>query len=383
MHCKNVKLIFGVSILWILLGLYRTTLAENELSQKEFPALGPLPSVPIPADNPMSSAKVELGKLLYFDKRLSGDGTTSCNTCHTPSFGWGDGNALSRGYPGTQHWRNSQTVLNAAYYNKLFWAGESTSLEAQADAAITGNLAGNGDPMMIEERLRQVPEYTKRFRDVFGRDPLYSDALKAIAAFERDVPISRNVSFDNYTKGNLQALSAKQVKGLELFKDKAGCIQCHNGPLFSDQDYHNIAVPPNPEFQDDPQRQIALRFQHLARGVDEKIYRSAHRDLGLYYTTKREGDKGRFRTPSLRELERTAPYMHNGVFGTLKEVVDFYNKGGGEESRKSLLVKPLNLTEEEKEALISFLESLSGDEIKVDPPLLPNYAPILLEEEDT
>jgi cytochrome c peroxidase len=127
--------------LLILLEVGLTGLSDAT-PKKKFPAIGPLPSVPIPPDNPITPAKVKLGKLLYFDPRLSGDGSTSCNTCHTPAFGWGDGNALSRGYPGTQHWRNSQTVLNAAYYTKLFWAGESTSLESQAGAAITGNLAG-------------------------------------------------------------------------------------------------------------------------------------------------------------------------------------------------------------------------------------------------
>lgn len=355
------------------------TLQAFEQEKKVFPEIGPLGPVPVPPDNPITPAKVELGKILFFDTRLSGDGTTSCNTCHTPSLGWGDGNALSRGYPGTQHWRNSQTVLNSAYYAKLFWAGESTSLESQGNAAVTGNLAGNGDPMMIEERLRQVPEYVRRFQEVFGRDPLYSDALKAIAAFERVVPISKNVPFDNYAKGNRAALSQKALLGMKLFQGNAGCIQCHNGPLFSDQDFHNLGVPQNPEFQTDPQRQIALRFQHFIRGADEKLYRQADRDLGLYYTTKREADKGRFRTPSLRELKYTAPYMHNGVFASLKEVVNFYDRGGGEDPHKSPLIKPLGLTAEEKEALVSFLESLSGDEIKVNPPQLPEYAPTKFE----
>lgn len=364
-----------VIVVLTLLGV-ALTLPAFEQEKKNFPEIGPLGPVPVPPDNPVTQAKVELGKILFFDTRLSGDGTTSCNTCHTPSLGWGDGNPLSRGYPGTQHWRNSQTVLNSAYYAKLFWAGEATSLETQGNSAVVGNLAGNGDPMMIEERLRQVPDYVRRFREIFGQDPLYSDALKAISTFERVVPISQNVPFDNYMKGKRQALTPQAVKGMELFQGKANCIQCHNGPLFSDQDFHNLGVSQNPEFQTDPQRQIALRFQHFIRGVDEKLYRQADRDLGLYYTTKREEDKGRFRTPSLRELKYTGPYMHNGVFANLKEVVDFYDRGGGEDSHKSPRIKPLNLTEEEKEALISFLESLSGDEVKVEPPPMPEYAPI-------
>ena len=146
----------------------------------------------------MSDAKVALGKLLFFDARLSGDASTSCASCHSPESGWGDGGDLSRGYPGTQHWRNSQTILNSAYYAKLFWAGESTSLEAQARSAATGNVAGNGDTMMMEERLRQVPEYVKRFREVFGTPwPTIDDAWRAISAFERTVVSkAKDVPFD-------------------------------------------------------------------------------------------------------------------------------------------------------------------------------------------
>lgn len=346
---------------------------------KKFPVIGPLPPVPVPEDNPQTPDKVELGKLLYFDPRLSGDGSTSCASCHEPSLGWGDAGEISRGYPGTKHWRNSQSVLNAAYYNKLFWAGEVTSLESQANSAITGNLAGNGDPMMIEERLRQIPEYVRRFKKVFGQNPLYSDALKAISAFEREVPVSRNVPFDAYIKGDKTALSEKTVKGMELYEGKAGCIQCHNSALFSDQDYHALGVPKNPAFEEDPLRQIALRYQHFARGVDEELYRKADSDLGLYYTTKNENDKGRFRTPSLRELKYTAPYMHNGVFLTLEEVVDFYDKGGGESKNKSALLKPLNLSQDEKDKLLSFLEALSGDEILIEPPSLPEYEKMVFE----
>ena len=139
-----------------------TTLVGN------FPPLAPLPSMPVPADNPISDAKVALGKLLFFDDRLSGDVGTSCASCHDPRLGWGDGNALSRGYAGTQHWRNSQTTINTAYLSKLFWAGEAPSLEAQAHSAISGNLAGNGDPVMIEERLAQVPQYVEMFEEALS-----------------------------------------------------------------------------------------------------------------------------------------------------------------------------------------------------------------------
>ncbi|MBI3781115.1 MAG: cytochrome-c peroxidase [candidate division NC10 bacterium] len=352
-------------------------LASRALGQAQrFPPLGPLSPVPVPPDNPMSAAKVELGTLLFFDTRLSGDASTSCASCHDPKQGWGDGGKLSRGYPGTEHWRNSQTVLNAAYYSKLFWAGEVTSLESQADAAATGNVAGNGDPMMMEERLRQIPEYVRRFKEVFGVDrPTISMAWMAIAAFERTlVSKPENVPFDRYIMGNQSALSPQAKRGLALFEGKALCIQCHSGPLLSDESYHNLAVPRNPEFEDNPLRQITLRFQHVTRGVPETLYRNADQDLGLYYTTKQEIDKGKFRTPSLRELKYTAPYMHNGVFGTLEEVIDFYNRGGGDDPNKSPLMRPLGLSDQEKKDLLAFLVSLSSDQpLIVEPPDLPDY----------
>lgn len=351
----------------------------------ELPALAALPTVPVPADNPLSDAKVELGKLLFFDDRLSGDVGTSCASCHDPRIGWGDGNALSRGYAGTQHWRNSQTIVNSAYLAKLFWAGEAPSLEAQAASAIGGNLAGNGDSAMIEERLAQIPVYVKLFKDAFGvREPSYELALKAIASFERAETISNDSPFDDYMRGDKAAMSEGALRGMELFVGKANCNRCHNGALLSDQRYHNLDVPKNPLYEQDPLRQIALRYQHYIRGVPEHVYRTADRDLGLYYTTKRDEDKGKFRTPPLRYLVYTAPYMHNGVFETLEEVIDFYDEGGGDDANKSPLLEPLQLTDDEKFDLLEFLEALSGDEIRVALPALPPYEviPEVLETTD-
>ncbi len=333
-----------------------------------------LPQVPVPADNPLTEAKVALGKLLFFDPRLSGDVGTSCASCHDPRLGWGDGNALSRGYAGTQHWRNSQTTINSAFLSKLFWAGEAPSLEAQANSAITGNLAGNGDPIMIEERLAQVPEYVDRFREAFGTErPLYDYVLKAIASFERAAMISRDSPFDAYLSGDESALEEGALRGLRLFEGKARCIRCHHGPLLSDESYHNLSVPRQQLFEEDPLRQVSLRYQHFIRGVPEEVYRSADHDLGLYFTTKRATDIGRFRTPPLRYLEYTAPYMHNGVFDTLEEVIEFYDQGGGADANQSPLLEPLGLSADEKLDLLEFLESLSGDEIRMTPPELPAY----------
>lgn len=340
------------------------------------PPLGPLPPPSIPADNPMSPEKVELGKMLFWDSRLTGDGSTPCAACHVPAQGWGDGGEISRGYPGSQHWRNSQTVLNAAYYNKIFWEGSVTSLEAQAPAAAEGNVAGNGDPSLMEMRLRFIPEYVERFNKVFGTEwPRITHAYQAIAAFERTiVSDAKQVPFDRYTAGDKKALSDAQLRGMTLFHGKAGCLQCHNGLLASDQKFHALGVPENEVFKTDPLYQITHRWEHYQKGVPEGLYRDGKFDWGLFYITKNPKDIGKFRTPSLRELKYTAPYMHNGIFYTLDEVVDFYDKGGGEGAAKSPLIKPLGLTDQEKKDLVAFLESLSMDKpLLMDPPKLPEY----------
>jgi len=319
--------------------------------------------------------------MLFFELRLSGNGIISCAFCHLSQAGWGDNRALSLGYPSTMHWRNSQTILNSGYYKKLFWAGESLSLEAQAKSAWTGALAQNLDPDLAEERLYQIAEYVQRFQEVFGTDaPRFEDALRAVAAFERTLnTISESVPFDEYVRGDEAALPDSAKRGMALFVGKANCVMCHNGSLFSDDNYHNLGVPNHPDFETDPLRQIALRYQHYSRGVPEKIYRSADTDLGLYYTTKNEADKGKFRTPSLRELKYTGPYMHNGVFETLREVVEFYNQGGGP---GSVHLTALGLTDEEIDDLVGFLESLSGDPVIVDRPDLPDYGIIESEVSD-
>lgn len=357
----------------IVIGLVGGGLWWGRLRTVELSAgLGPPPPLPVPADNPMSEAKVELGKLLFFDQRMSGDGSTSCAICHIPELGWGSGSAISPGYPGTSHWRNSQTVVNSAYLPNLFWAGESPSLEKQAESAWTGNLAGNLDPTMAEERLNQIPEYVRLFDEAFGASPNWSNALRAVAAFERTL-VTQNVPFDAYARGDRDALSAEALRGLALFQGKANCIACHNGPLFTDNSFHHLGVPRSPLYDTNINVQIALRYQHFSRGVPEEVYRGADRDLGLYYTTKREEDQGKFRTPPLRYLCYTDPYMHNGVFSTLEEVVAFYNAGGDAGLNKSPLIRPLGLTADEQNDLVAFLESLCGDPIIVEAPEVPPY----------
>ncbi|MEH6445860.1 MAG: cytochrome c peroxidase [Oceanospirillaceae bacterium] len=358
-------------------------------SAQEVPPLAPLGEVPIPADNPMSEAKTELGKILFFDGRLGGDGSTSCGSCHIPTLGWDWPDNVSLGYPGTIHWRNSQTIINSAYYGKLFWAGSAKSLEGQAKSAAKGGIAGNGEDDIMEARLALIPDYRKRFNDVFGDNwPKVSNAWKAIAAYERTL-VQRDTPIDKYLAGDKSALTDSQVAGKELFEGKAGCVQCHNGALASDQKHYNIGVPPLKRWEEDAMAQITFRYELYAKGSTEEMYRNTKGDPGIYFRSKLPQQKGMFRTPSIRYTKHTAPYMHNGSIKTLADVVDFYNRGGiakdGRSSAfiktKSDLIKPLNLSVTEKKHLLAFIESFSGDKITEEIPALPEYAPLFSIEE--
>ena len=348
----------------------------EDLRPAALAALGP---PPVPADNPMTAEKVELGRMLFFDPILSGNGGMPCAACHLPFAGWSVPEPVSLGYPGTVHWRNSQTIVNSAYYGKLFWAGASHSLEAQARAAARGGVAGNGEDDLMEARLAFVPEYRRRFAEVFGDDwPNIRHAYMAVAAFERTL-VQTDTPFDRFMRGDDAALSDEQKRGLALFAGKANCIACHNGPLLSDEQYHNLGVPPYEGWVDDPLAQITFRFELYAKGSTEEIYRKSKDDPGLYFQSKDKRHLGKFRTPSLRYTIYTGPYMHNGMIETLEDVVEFYNQGGGENEfskTKSPLMKPLGLSENEAADLVAFLESLSGEELLVEAPDLPYMVPL-------
>jgi len=353
------------------------------------PPLAPLGEIPVPPDNLQTPEKIELGKILFFDPRLGGDASTGCSTCHEPDQGWAWAEDLSRGYPGTVHWRNSQTIINSGYYARNFWAGSVPSLEKQAPSAAKGGVAGNGENDIMEARLALIPDYVKRFREVWGTDwPLIDDAWKSIAAFERTL-VQRDTPLDKFLGGDEGALNDQQKRGMALYNGKAGCIQCHNGPLASDQDYHNVGVPPNKRWEEDGLAQVTFRFENYAKGQTEQNYRTAKSDWGFYFRGKNAWDKGKFRTPSLRYIAYTAPYMHNGVFYTLEEVIDFYNRGGMDEDGRTTLfsetrdprIQPLGLSDDEKEDLLAFLEAFSGEEILMDKPVLPDYAPLFTKAE--
>ena len=348
-------------------------------------SLAPLGPPPNPPDNPMTAEKVELGKMLFFDPILSGNAGMPCSACHLPEAGWSVPAPVSIGYPGSIHWRNSQTIINSAYYGKLFWAGASKSLEAQARSAARGAVAGNGEDDMMEARLALVPEYREHFRTVFGDDwPNIRHAYMAIAAFERTL-VQTDTPFDRYMRGDDDALDAAQKRGLALFAGKANCTACHNGPLLTDEQYHNLGVPPYDGWKDDPLAQITFRFELYAKGSTESLYRSTKDDPGLYFRTKEKAHLGKFRTPSLRYAKYTEPYMHNGMLETLHDVVAFYNAGGGENefaATKSPLIQPLGLSDAEMDDLVAFLESLSGEEILMEEPELPEMQPLPLATQD-
>ena len=366
----------------VLVGMFLPTLllAEGD-PDKDAPldALGP---VPVQLDNKQTPEKIALGKMLFFDPRLGGDASIACSDCHSPKEGWSFAAPISRGYPATVHWRSSQTIVNSAYYSKLFWAGAAKSLEAQAPSAAKGGVAGNGEDDVMEARLAFIPEYRERFRDVFGDEwPLINNAWKAIAAFERTL-VQRDTPFDKYMKDDGAALGEAEKRGLALFQGKANCFECHNGPLFSDQKFYNLGVPRHDGWLEDGMKQITFRFELYAKGVTEEDYRNLKDDPGLYFRTKQKRDKGKFRTPSLRYTLYTAPYMHNGAFFGLDEVIDFYNEGGGTNdfaANKTRILKPLGLTDDEKEDLLMFLESLSGEEIVMEAPKLPKYEPLAMD----
>ena len=376
----NKRLPYLPGLLAIGIMVTAAGVALVEANPDDNPPLAPLGPVPVPPDNKITQEKAELGRFLFFDPKLSGDASLSCADCHSPTQGWAFADPICRGYPGAVHWRNCQTVVNSGYLGKLFWQGNAKSLEAQAKTAASGAVSGNGEADVMEQRLRQTPDYIARFKEVFGTErPILNDAWLAIATFERAMLSQTDTPLDRYLRGNDAALSEKAKAGLELFKTKANCIECHNGPMLTDEKYYNLGVPRPLEWEETGLNAVTFRFELYAKGVTEEYYRQFKDDLGLYFTTKRRSDIGKFRTPPLRYVLYTPPYMHAGQFYTLEEVIDFYNDGGGENEmterigNKTPILKPLGLTESEKEALLAFLEEISGDEIEMSTPKVPVY----------
>ena len=311
-----------------------------------------LPPVLIPADNPPTAETISLGRRLYYDPMLSVDDTVACASCHLPDFGFTDGKAVSEGVNGQKGGRNAPTIFNAAYYTTQFWDGRAPNLEKQAEGPLQDPVEMAHTLEGVEQKLTADPTYQAEFEKAFGPGPItYEKVEKAIASFERTV-ISGNSPFDRYFYGGDEtALSEAAKRGLEILRNpqKGNCTACHPVGLFTDNQFHNIGV-----------------------GVDDQ---GELTDVGRYEVSKNDADRGAFKTPSLRNIALTAPYMHDGSLKTLKEVVDFYIGGGNSNPHLDPQLKVLTPTTETGEVnwsgadLEAFLEALTGQ-------IPPNVGPL-------
>lgn len=327
---------------------------------------------PLPKPPELKPDEVSLGKMLFFEARLSGDGSISCATCHIPQKAFSDGDALSAGYPSTLYFRNTPSLLNAVFKKWLYWDGRlpGSDLPTVVRDHLSEAHFMQADGRLLVERLRQIPEYEEAFKKAYGGEPSYGKILNAVSAYVKSL-VSRDAPIDRYLSGDNEALSQAAKKGLELFKGKAGCVSCHSGALLTDENFHNLGVPENPAVFNEPLRHVTFRRFLKTLGVEG--YHGLQKDVGFYAVTKEGSDTGKFKTPSLREVSKTAPYMHNGIFTTLEEAVDFYDKGGGDGQSKDTALKPLALSPDEKKELIEFLKASSGKEETIESPTVFEY----------
>ncbi len=343
---------------------------DEPLAVKVPAGLQPLtPKIYVPASNPITKGKYELGRQLYFEPRVSLDGTVSCATCHNPARGWTDGMPVSVGIHGQTGGRSAPSVINTTYGKLMFWDGRAPSLEGQAQGPVQNPIEmGEQKYEQIIERLAKIPAYSEQFERVFGTPVTLDGMAKAIATFERVAALSGNSAFDKYNAGDNKALSDSEKRGLVLFgltlntdddfktdavRQKAKCTLCHQGFNFTDEGFHNLGI-----------------------GFDEKTGKFA--DLGRWAIepigAKVDSAIGAFKTPTVREVAHTAPYMHDGSLKTLEEVMDHYDKGGTPNPSLDPDMKPLKLTAQEKTDVVAFMKALSGETKKLDE-LLPKLPP--------
>jgi cytochrome c peroxidase len=303
-----------------------------------------LPSAPMPADNVSTPARVELGKALFFDPRMSGNGAMSCASCHNPSLGWSDGLKTAVGWGGQVLGRATPTVVNTAFNTQFMWDGRKKSLEDQALGPMKTPQEMNTDFAVSLARLRGVAGYVALFDKAYPGEGVTEETIaKAIAAFERTV-VSNDSAFDRWLAGDKKAFTLPQWRGYKVFTDsaKGNCAACHSGANFTDNGFHNIGIKTGGE-----------------------------PDPGRFNIRKVASMQGAFKTPTLRDIELTAPYFHDGSAATLRDVVDHYVRGGDERSNLSGSMKPLNLSEQEKDDLVAFMKSLTGSRKPVAVPQLP------------
>ena len=300
---------------------------------------------PHPEDNVPTPQRVELGKKLFFDPRLSGDGNMSCATCHNPLLGWSDGLPTGKGVKSMVLDRASPTVVNTAFNSIQMWDGRKKSLEEQAMGPMEATVEMNMDTQKLFAWLNGNDSYRSLFQGAFPGKPIDADSVsKAIASFERTV-VSNTSPFDLWVAGRKDAMSSDQIRGFALFIDptKANCAACHAGPNFTDNSFHNLGL--------------------ASFGKEAP-------DMGRYAQKPVPSLKGAFKTPTVREAANTAPYFHDGSAKTLDEVVEFYAKGGIVKTNLSKSMKELALSKEEKGQLVAFIHALSS-------PVKPFVLPVL------
>jgi cytochrome c peroxidase len=332
-------------------------LHEN-IDKSKFEDIGVLPAVPYPDYNPYSKEKEALGKILFFDPRLSISGQIACASCHNPELGWTDNLTRSFGHDRQTGKRNSMTILNSAYAKTLFWDGRASSLEDQAQFPIGDPLEMNEKLTIAVDKIAKIKGYNTLFTDAFGDKKVNLQRIQyAIATFERSINSPKS-KFDNFISGKSEAFTDAQVKGLHLFRTKAQCINCHNTPYFSDNQFHNDG---------------------------QTLFGTKNEDFGRYNVTKDVKDIGKFRTPTLREVANTKPWMHHGHFPSLLDVVELYNGGNPSPIQKKYLgtardslipkvdpmLKKLNLSKEEISDLLAFIETLSTPTRRIMTPIVP------------
>ena len=325
----------------------------------------------IPRDNPLTPAKVELGRQLFFDRRLSVDNSVSCATCHDPRFAFADGKKTAVGIGGRRGARNTPTVLNAMFNSTLFWDGRVESLESQTrEPLINPDEMGNTSHEQVVKRLATIPEYAAQFQKVFGGSVNVDSLGKAIAAYERTL-VSADAPFDRFMAGDRNALNEAAQRGLTLFRTKARCSICHNlnnsFPFFTDGNYRNTGVAANfSDFGALFRKATTLSLQGSDTTVPVFDNQQGRPELGRFLVTRNALDIGSFRTPMLRNVELTAPYFHDGSAATLADVVRYYVRGGNENASRDWELQAVGLSEREQLDLIEFLKSLTSDDARAE-----------------
>lgn len=321
-----------------------------------FEELSALQAIPIDLADDSIKRVVELGKLLFFDNRLSGSNQISCATCHSPELHWADGKEVSLGHEQLPNIRNAPSLENVWIYNSFFWDGRAKTLVEQAEGPIAAHNEMNQDLKVLAKKLSKIKGYQPYFKAAFGSLKITNQRiLESLATFQQTI-VSGETKFDRFLKGNQNALNNQELLGLHLFRTKARCMNCHNGAYFTDKQFHNI-------------------------GLTE--YGTKNEDLGLYNVTKKPEDVGKFKTPGLRNVMQTGPWFHQGSVKNMDSLMVLYNMGmpehvikPGQENdlllpKNDKLVRGIMLNISERKALIAFLDALSSLPVLVKVERLP------------